>query len=131
MMPIPLSHLALVALGGGIGASGRFLAVHWTNQVITRPGFPWGTFAVNLIGSILIGALVMLTIDHGGTSRTRLFLITGILGGFTTFSAFSLELSEMLVDRRFAPAAVYASASVILCILGTLFGAFLIRAIIR
>ena len=98
---------------------------------MTRPGFPWGTFAVNLIGSILIGALVMWTIDHGSTSRTRLFLITGILGGFTTFSAFSFELSEMLIDRRFAPAAAYAGGSVTLCVIGTLVGAFLMKAILR
>ncbi|MGB3722237.1 MAG: CrcB family protein [Pacificimonas sp.] len=131
MTPIPLSHLALVALGGGIGAGGRFLAVHWTNHLVARPGFPWGTFAVNLIGSALIGALVMATIEQGGSSRTRLFLITGVLGGFTTFSAFSLELSEMLIDRRFAPAAAYAGGSVILCVLGTLTGAFLMKAAMR
>ncbi|MEO0500863.1 MAG: fluoride efflux transporter CrcB [Pseudomonadota bacterium] len=127
MLSVAPSHLALVALGGGLGAGGRFLASHWTNAMLPAARWPVGTFAVNLIGSILIGAIIMATLDHPGLSRTRLFLITGLLGGFTTFSAFSFELTEMLAERRFGPAAAYAGGSVIICVLGTALGAALVR----
>ena len=131
MLPVPLSHIALVAFGGGLGAAGRLITTHLVNEYIMRPRLPWGTFAVNLIGSFLIGVIIMLTIEHGGTSRTRLLFITGLLGGFTTFSAFSFEISEMLMDRRVGPAVIYAAGSVVLCVLGTLAGAYLTRLLAR
>ena len=78
-----------VALGGAIGATLRWL----TGQLTLRamgPGFPWGTVAVNLLGSFLMGVMVVVLAEKGG-NRAAPFLMTGVLGGFTTFSAFSLD----------------------------------------
>ncbi|MBV7256156.1 fluoride efflux transporter CrcB [Pacificimonas sp. WHA3] len=131
MLPVPLSHLGLVALGGAVGAGGRFLAVHWVSELFARGRLPWGTFAVNVIGSFLIGVVIMATIDHAGMSRTRLLLVTGILGGFTTFSAFSFEMSEMLIDKRYGAALGYSMGSVVISVLATLAGALLTREFMR
>ena len=131
MVAPPLSHFLIVALGGAVGAAGRFGTALWVNELVARSRFPWGTLSVNVIGSVLIGVAVMLTVEHAPMSRTRLLLIVGILGGFTTFSAFSLELFEMLGERRFQPAAAYAAGSVLLCVMGTFAGAFLTRAVLR
>ncbi|MCO6416821.1 CrcB family protein [Siccirubricoccus sp. KC 17139] len=103
----PLS-LALVALGGAIGSVLRYVV---SVQGVLRFGthFPWGTLAVNVIGSALIGALGALPLPQ----EARLFLITGCLGGFTTFSAFSLE-TELLAQRAPVLAAAYVGLSLVL-----------------
>ncbi len=76
--------LLLVMLGGGIGAGGRYLLGGWLHLQLGN-GFPWGTFAVNALGSLLIGLV------FGLAPGTTLFLDVGVLGGFTTFSTFSYE----------------------------------------
>ncbi|WP_235907863.1 fluoride efflux transporter FluC [Siccirubricoccus phaeus] len=103
----PLS-LALVALGGAIGSVARYVV---SVQGVLRFGthFPWGTLAVNVIGSALIGVLGALALPQ----EARLFLITGILGGFTTFSAFSLE-TELLAQRAPFLAAAYVGLTLVL-----------------
>ncbi len=103
----PMS-LMLVALGGALGSVLRYLtsvlAIEWLG-----PAFPWGTLAVNAIGSLAIGALAGAGIEGGA----RLLLVAGLLGGFTTFSAFSLE-ATMLWDRSPVLSVAYVAASVIL-----------------
>lgn len=131
MIPVPLSSLGLIFLGGGLGAMCRFLTGHWVNKAVPGPGFPWGTMAANVIGSFLIGAMMMLTIEHLGESRTRLLAITGFLGGYTTFSAFSFEVSEMLIDKRWGAAGLYAGGSVALCVAATFAGLFAVVGILR
>ncbi|MGB7405873.1 MAG: fluoride efflux transporter CrcB [Pacificimonas sp.] len=131
MLSVPLSHIGLVALGGAGGAVARFLSLHMVTELISRPRLPWGTFAVNVVGSFLIGVAIMLTIEHMGSSRTRLLAITGFLGGFTTFSAYSFELTEMLIDKRYGPAAAYGLGSVVVCVAATFAGAFLVREMSR
>jgi CrcB protein len=100
--------LALVALGGAAGAVARYLvsvvALAWLG-----PGFPWGTLAVNVAGSAAIG----LAAGAGLEGSARLLVVTGFLGGFTTFSAFSLE-TGLLFERHPALAALYVVASVLL-----------------
>jgi CrcB protein len=100
------SAILLVAAGGALGSVLRYLvslaALGWLGA-----GFPWGTLAVNLLGSAAIGLLAGLGI--GGPAR--LFLVTGLLGGFTTFSAFSLE-TALLWERAPGLAAAYVAASV-------------------
>jgi len=119
--------LLQVALGGAIGASARYL----TNAAVMRtvgPGFPYGTVIANVAGSFLMGALFV-TLAHKGGTRFAPFLMTGLLGGFTTFSAFSLDAFTLWERGEVAVAAAYVAASVILS-LGALFvGAMTMRGV--
>ena len=99
-----------VALGGALGASAR----HGVNLGAARllgPGFPWATLGVNVAGSFLIGLLVAAL---GRDSAWAPFLLTGLLGGFTTFSAFSLDAVALLQKGQGGAAAAYVLASVLL-----------------
>ena len=105
----------LVFLGGGVGAALRFGAgTLWVRAA--GPSHPWGaTLVINTLGGLLMGALVAtLAMRAGGGERLRQFVGVGVLGGFTTFSAFSLELTGMIERRAYALAGAYALASVVL-----------------
>jgi CrcB protein len=121
-----MPNLLLVMLGGALGAGARHLAgvvqLRWLG-----PGFPWATLFVNLLGSLLMGLLAGWLVRAGGSEQARLFLAVGILGGFTTFSAFSLELGLMLQRGEFAPAMAYMLASVIGGLLLLFAGLWLMR----
>lgn len=123
-----LPHLLLVALGGGLGASARYL----TNLAALRvigPQFPWGTITVNILGSFLMGLLIATLARLSGTSaELRSFLATGFLGGFTTFSAFSLDFAVMWERGDQWQGAIYVAASVLLSIAALFVGLFLVRA---
>jgi fluoride exporter len=109
-MMIPSSLIIFV--GGGLGAIARHIVASMTAQM-AGTGFPWGTLAVNLIGAILIGIVVeMLALKTNLAPEWRLFLVTGILGGFTTFSAFSLETSLMLTRGDYTHLIAYITLSV-------------------
>ena len=117
-----------MAAGGAAGAVAR----HWVSGVTLRlfgPGWPHGTFAVNLLGGLLMGLLVGWLAFRGGTDqeRWRLLLGVGALGGFTTFSAFSLELALMIERRAWTGAALYALASVVLSVAALFAGLWLAR----
>ena len=105
-------HWLLVFVGGGLGAVSRHgvgrATLHWLGA-----GFPWGTLAVNVVGSFLIGLAVGLFDAFGTGQQTRLFLATGFLGGFTTFSAFSLD-AMTLWERDPWQAGLYVAATVLL-----------------
>jgi fluoride exporter len=105
-----------VFVGGGIGAFGRYV-VGLMAAANFGAGFPWGTLGVNILGSFLIGLLaqVLPPMDSGG-SMARLFLITGVLGGFTTFSAFSLESLQLMQRGEAGLALAYILASVFVSI---------------
>jgi CrcB protein len=103
----PMSFL-LVAAGGALGSMARH-AVSLGAGALMGAAYPWGTLAVNVLGSAAIGALAARGLD----GPARLFWITGILGGFTTFSAFSLE-AALLWERAPAWAALYVAASLML-----------------
>lgn len=92
--------LVLVMIGGGIGAGGRYLLGGWLH-VQLGGGFPWGTFAVNAIGSLLIGAVFGLAQQGSLPPTVTLFLTVGVLGGFTTFSAFSYETLQLISSGNF------------------------------
>jgi fluoride exporter len=119
-----------VALGGAAGTATRFAIAQWTGS---RWGwtFPWGTLAVNLTGSLAIGLVMTLLLARGADPTYRLLLVTGFLGGYTTFSAFSLEVLSLLEARRWDAAALYVAGSVVLGLLATALGLGLGRLFIR
>lgn len=127
-MRVTMPHLLLVMLGGAIGAGLRHLVGLATLRVL-GPGFPWGTLTVNLAGGLAMGLLAGWLVRAGGTEGSRLLLGVGILGGFTTFSAFSLEVGNMLQRGEFGIAAAYVSASVIGSVALLFAGLWLMRGV--
>jgi fluoride exporter len=119
-----------VALGGAAGASARFGVAQWAGA---RWGwmFPWGTFAVNVSGSLVIGLVMALLIARDADPAYRLLLVTGFLGGYTTFSSFSFEAVALLEARRWDAAALYVVGSVALGLLATGLGLGLGRLLVR
>lgn len=88
-------NLLMVALGGALGAGSRYMLGGWLHAQLGS-GFPWGTFAVNILGSLAIGLVLGLSGRGGLSTGASLFLATGVLGGFTTFSAFSYDTLQLL-----------------------------------
>ena len=124
---MPLSvfpPLLLVALGGGLGACLRYLVGQWTAANF-GPGFPLGTWAVNILGGLAMGLLVAVLARAAESEPLRLLLGVGVLGGFTTFSAFSLELFTMINRGDIGLAAAYATSSVAGSVIAVLAGLYL------
>jgi CrcB protein len=120
----------IVFLGGGLGAALR----HGVNLAAARllgTAFPYGTLAINVLGSLAMGLIAeYFALKVGLPQRWRLFLTTGVLGGFTTFSAFSLEAALLYERGQIAGAALYVVASVVLAI-GALFaGLAIVRMLV-
>ncbi len=114
-----------VALGGAIGSVMR-LGVNLAAPRLLGHGFPWATITVNVVGSFFIGLFTaVLAEKFAEQPDLRLFLTTGVLGGFTTFSAFSLDVFGLLQRGENSVALVYALASVVLSILAV-FGGFMV-----
>ena len=116
-----------VAAGGALGASLRYGVntgiMHWLG-----PGFPWATLTVNVLGSFVMGLLVAAFAHFWDVSHTmKVFLVTGFLGAFTTFSAFSLDVSVLYENDKFAEMAAYILASVILSIAALFAGILIVR----
>lgn len=128
----PVAASLNVALGGAIGALGRYqlgrAITHWLGpQVVTA--FPWATLAVNVIGSMAMGVLAGWLARHGSGSgeQLRLLLGVGLLGGFTTFSAFSLELMLLIQRGQPGTAFAYGAISVLAGLSGLYIGLILMR----
>ena len=124
-----VSTLLQVALGGAIGASARYLTSVGTMRLI-GPGFPWATLTVNIVGSFLMGVLVVI-LAHKGMMKAAPFLMTGVLGGFTTFSAFSLDAYTLYERGPTSLALSYVLSSVVFSILGLVAGILLTRALLQ
>ena len=122
-------HLALVAVGGALGAGIRHL-VNLGSLRLVGPNFPWGTLAINIVGSFAMGLFIALMGRRfGGSNELRLFIATGVLGGFTTFSAFSLDFATLWERGTTLPALGYALASVIGAIIALFLGLWLARTV--
>ncbi|MDH1113138.1 fluoride efflux transporter CrcB [Rhizobium pusense] len=104
-------NIVLVAAGGAIGSVFRYLVGVWSVR-LAGVNFPWGTLTVNVVGSFLIGLLVELVARRlNAPMEMRLFLVTGVLGGFTTFSSFSLDAVSLFERGALGLSAVYVLAS--------------------
>jgi CrcB protein len=122
--------LAAIALGGGFGSVLRYLVTIGMTQRL-GPGFPWSTLTINIAGSLIIGVVAELsqTRSVALSPTTRLFLMTGILGGFTTFSTFSLDVVTLAGERAGALALLYAGGSVVLGFVAAYAGMVVVRAL--
>jgi len=125
-MPVILQ----VALGGAIGASLRYASNGMALRLLGS-GFPYGTMLVNILGSFLMGfaAFYMLERMDGSFARFAPFILTGVLGGFTTFSAFSLDAVFLIERSRYLAAAIYMGGSVALALLALIVGMALARSL--
>ncbi len=123
-------HLILVMLGGSIGAGARYLTGR-AALALWGPNFPWGTLIVNILGGLAMGVLVgWLAARASGGEAIRYFVGVGVLGGFTTFSAFSLETVLMLQRNEYWTALLYILASVIFSIAALFAGLQMTRALV-
>jgi CrcB protein len=122
-----------VAIGGAIGSVLRYQTGRWMTQWLGPQAvtvFPWATLAVNAVGSLLMGLLAGWLARHGaGSDQLRLALGVGVLGGFTTFSAFSLELVMLIERGQYLLAALYLVLSVALGVSGLIFGLTVMRLV--
>ena len=117
-----IKNILLVGLGGGIGSMARYLCQQWFAATYIHP-FPWGTFAVNIVGCFLIGLFWGLSFKSFDNNESwKLFLMTGLCGGFTTFSAFTLEAIGLMKEQKLALFFSYVAASVVLGLLATYIG---------
>jgi len=121
--------LIAVALGGAIGSLARYF-IAGLIQSAAWPGFPWGIFVVNISGGFLMGILVELSaLKLSISPELRAFLTVGVLGGYTTFSTFSLD-SVLLIQRgAYASAAAYIAGSAVLSIAALFAGLWIVRVI--
>ncbi len=105
-----------IGLGGAVGSIARFALSQWVHGVVGR-GFPWGTLAVNVLGCAAMGVLfVLLTERFSDNSVLRAGLLIGVLGGFTTFSSFSIETFNLMEQGEHMKAMFNAGASLALCV---------------
>lgn len=125
-----MNVLLAVFLGGGTGAMMRHYAVLGAAKMFGE-AFPYGTLFVNVLGSFMIGALLEAAALKWQVSlEMRAFMVTGFLGGFTTFSAFSLDFFRLVETGRVGSAALYAAASLALSLLAVFAGVFLLRGVL-
>jgi CrcB protein len=117
-----MPDMVWIGLGAAIGANARY----WIGQVVAdRLGtaFPYGTLIINVSGSVLIGCIMTLLADRLLVdTQWRLFLVVGLLGGYTTFSSFSYETIALMQSGRWLPASVYIAGSVLFCVAGCYIG---------
>lgn len=125
-----MMNILMIGAGGALGAISR----HYVGQLALRTmgsGQPWGTLSVNIIGGLLMGMLVgwFAATERADANSIRLLAAVGFLGGFTTFSAFSLEMVRMLETRAWMNAFAYAAGSVILSVGAVMVGLMIMRKV--
>ena len=124
-----MNQVVAIAVGGALGAVSRYWMVALVSRLFER-SFPYGTLAVNILGSFLIGIGYILIVDRLHiASEWHAVLMIGFIGAFTTFSTFSLETVSMLQEGRLTAALVYIFSSVLVCLLATAAGMLLAKQI--
>ena len=124
-----MNQVMAIAAGGAIGSVLRYGLSTWVHTLAGR-GFPYGTLAVNVLGCLAMGFLFVLLVERMGENAVlRAGLLIGVLGGFTTFSAFSMETFNLIEQGAVAKAAANMAASLILCVGATWAGVILARQI--
>jgi CrcB protein len=118
----------VVGVGGAFGAVSRYVASGWI-QTLTGSAFPWGTMAVNVAGSFVLGFLMVWLQSITSSAELRDLITVGFLGSFTTFSTFSYETSAMLRDGEWWRAGVYTAGSVVFGLVAVVLGAYLATAL--
>jgi CrcB protein len=122
-----IKHILFVGMGGGIGSMARYLFQRWAYAIYPHH-FPWGTLMVNVVGCFLIGLFWGIHFSSFESNENwKLFLMVGICGGFTTFSAFTLEGIGLLREQRLLLFFSYVATSVVLGLLATYIGMRLVR----
>ncbi|MEM9471775.1 MAG: fluoride efflux transporter CrcB [Pseudomonadota bacterium] len=126
-----MTMMIYAALGGAIGAAARY-GVNVTTPKLVGHGFPWATIIVNVAGSFVMGLLIaLLALSWNTSQEMRVFLMTGVLGGFTTFSAFSLDFAALYERKEYGLAFAYAGGSVVLSLLAVFAGLYLARTVLQ
>jgi fluoride exporter len=127
-----MHNILLVGIGGFLGSIMRYLISGYVQDISHSVAFPYGTLSVNIIGCLLIGIISQLIdLQIGVTSGTRLFLMVGVLGGFTTFSAFGNETINLLQDQRFFLSMIYIGSHLIICFSAVFLGKIIIKLVWR
>lgn len=124
-------NILLIGAGGALGAVSRHL-VGRTALRLFGPDQPWGTFIVNIAGSLAMGIVIgwLVAMDRSDNHFMRVFGVIGFLGGFTTFSAFSLELGLMVERKAWLNAFSYAASSVVLSLAALMIGMMIVRKVV-
>lgn len=126
-----MNPFLMVAAGGALGAVARYATGLAVTRMFGAGSWPWGTLAVNVVGGLLIGLATgwIAYRDAAQSEAIRLFVVVGVLGGFTTFSAFSLEVVSLLERREMATATLYVLASVFLSVVAAFVGLTIMRKV--
>ena len=121
--------LIWVALGGALGSAARYGVNVWSGRMLGSE-FPWHTLIINIAGCFAMGLLIeLMALRLNVGNDMRAFLTTGILGGFTTFSAFSLDFAYLVERKSYGLAGAYAASSVVVSLLAVFAGLYLVRAL--
>lgn len=124
-----MKMVLMAAMGGAVGAAGRYLVGVGALKIFGA-GFPWGTLIVNVAGSLIMGLMIeTVALRYPISNEMRTFLATGVLGGFTTFSAFSLDFAVLMERKAQGLAVIYLGASVGLSVIALFAGLYIARTI--
>ena len=127
-----MKMILAVAADGAFGAVGRYLVMSGVGRMLGPHDFPWGTLTVNVVGSVLMGVLIeLLALVWSPSQELRAFLVVGVLGAFTTFSTFSLDVVVLVERGQNLFVAAYVAGSVLLCVGGLFAGLQIMRMLLR
>ncbi len=125
-----LQMVLYVGLGGAVGAIARFMTMSTIGHYF-HGSLPWGTFVVNVVGSFVLGALVeIMALQWSPSPEMRAGMVIGLLGAFTTFSAFSMDVYYLLNRGEILQVALYAVGSLLLCVVGFWAGMSILRGVL-